>query len=344
MEYRLTAGLAPPAGAAPLDELQQLGAAALLAEWLERVATIEGPDGVEITPYDHEVDMEPTRAVVRLLVEAPALAFAESGAEALLQEILERTEHLGDWAVGKCEVTVTDAELARAVSSEEGERGLPPSFRVPEEVRTEQRRRLRRFGPHLRAFDATAFGAGRPEVPAEGPMLAAGALLHCAAVLTEEIFADIRVLEEDTAGVEITADDYEAMFVLHDLPPRYRSHYDASFAKRFQLAAASVFSRLTSPEWSPPRCTAEALALRLLLRHMEDLLTEQAGLPEKAVAAMLAEFHPWVFEGFDHEWWYRQEPDSAEAPETEAAATVAAWFRSHTGSAAGIHPYLLAGD
>ncbi|GAA3753694.1 hypothetical protein HDA32_004430 [Spinactinospora alkalitolerans] len=365
MEYRLTADLTPPAGQGPLDELQQLGAAALLLEWLERIATVEGPDGAEITPYDHEVDVAPGGAVIRLLVDAPALDFAENGAEALLQEILQRTELLADWRVARCEVTVTDAELVEAVALNEdtGAASRAPTAGVPEEVIAEQRRRLLRDSARFRAFALSVFGpapggrdagsTGSAPSEADGAALAAGALVHCASVMTEELFMDVLALDEDAdsvvrGGTDLTADDCDAMFVLHDLPPRYRHHYDAMFAKRFLVASAGVFSRLTRPEWRPPVCTAEALALHLLVRNAKVLLTFQAGLDEETVIDMMAAFNEAAYDALDHEWLYLKELDAVEngedgdAPEDFGSdeLTVRSWFRPADPSLPLPHPYL----
>lgn len=370
MEYRLTAELVPPEGTPQLDELQRYGVAALLEEWLERVATVEGPDGVEITPYDHEVDAHAQQAVVRLLVDAPALEFAENGAAALLYEILERSEHLAGWQVGKCAVTVTDAELAEAVSGEETP-SVPGTRRhdddlavsngeVPAEVRSEQQRRLLARATDLAAFAPQVFESRgeRREVEAR---LAAGALIHCSGILTEELFADLNALEEvDTFGdpveLELTAADYDVMFVLHDLPARYRHLYGATFAKRFLVAAVTVFARLTEPSWIPPRCTAEALALHLLVQNAATLLIGQAGVAPETARAMLAEFANAAFRDHSHEALFWRgvataasdggtEPDSTESEQFGAQAerwVVVSWFQPDGETAA--HPYYDLGE
>ncbi|GAB3210416.1 hypothetical protein SAMN02745673_02967 [Marinactinospora thermotolerans DSM 45154] len=360
MEYRLTAELAPPSGTGELDELQRHGATALLSEWLERVATVEGPDGVEITPYDHEITVHGTGATVRLLVDAPALSFAENGAVALLHEILERTGALAEWTVGKCEVTVTDEELAEAVAGEERSFGASregPSG-MPEEEIAAQRRRLLRRGTRLRAFDAGAFGhvsgdegaVERGRTPsATDVALAAGALVEGAAVLTEELFVDITYLEEDAGeapeGTEATADDCESMLVLHDLPDRYRHHYDAWFAKRFLIASANVFTRLTASRWIPPTCTAEALALRLLVENAKTALIDLAGMEEETVLDMFAAFTESAFEDLDHERLYSTsldlpEPDGSDLDLEAGAPALRSWFRPDREEIVPFHPYL----
>ncbi|MDS1272606.1 hypothetical protein RIF23_20165 [Lipingzhangella sp. LS1_29] len=411
MEYRLTAELVPPEGTPHLDELQRYGVAALLGEWLDRVATVEGPDGVEITPYDHEVDTRSERAVVRLLVDAPALEFAENGAAALLQEILERTEHMSGWRVGKCAVTVTDAELAEAVSGEEtsgrvdayaGQLAAGSEEPVPTEVRTEQRRRLLARAAELTAFSADVFRPGTAEAHVEDPTnsaaepaehrhdpqaaatedtdrseeaadypeaaedgnrtvvtsedirLAAGALIHCAGILTEELFADLSSLEEpdtfdEPVDVELTAADHEVMFVLHDLPVRYRHLYGSTFAKRFLVASVTVFTRLTDPAWQTPRCTAEALALHLLVENATTLLIGQAGVPAPVTRSMLAGFSAAAFVDRSHEALFWRGLDGtetgADAPGSAGEAeerVVHGWFQPY-GEKPG-HPYYDLGE
>ena len=58
----------------------------------------------------------------------------------------------------------------------------------------------------------------------------------------------LNALDKDEA--HWTADDSEGLFVLHDLPVRYRHHYDLSFAKKFLITASVVYSRLTASPWS----------------------------------------------------------------------------------------------
>ena len=200
MEYRITAELTLPVGATGLDGLQQQGAAALLSEWLDRVATVEGPEGVEITPYDHRLKVSSTGAVVELLVDAPALSFAENGAEALLHEILERTELLADWQVGKCEVTVSDAELAEALEGRPEEEPVATRVGLPIEDVTAQRRRLLALSSRLRAFELESFGP--PTEDPDSRFLAAGALIDRASVLTEELLLDIMTLDEEAESLD----------------------------------------------------------------------------------------------------------------------------------------------
>lgn len=353
MEYRITAELTLPVGAAELDGLQQQGAAALLNEWLDRVATVEGPAGVEITPYDHELRIHTMGAVVDLLVDAPALNFAENGAEALLYEILERTELLADWRVGKCEVTVSDAELAEALEGGgEQSTGAPTAgIGLPVEEVTAQRRRLLSLGPRLRAFDIHSFGPPPGDVDARS--LAAGALVDRASVLTEELLMDIMTLDEEAESLDKdesgwTADDAEGLFVLHDLPVRYRHHYDVAFAKKFLIASAAVYARLARPVWVPPVSLAEALALHVLVENAKDLLVSFAAVDPDTVTTMFAVFEESAHSRHDHERLYLEAldvvgPDDSSAdPLGFLSRDAHSWFVPFPDvEAADIHPYLM---
>ncbi|WP_068758277.1 hypothetical protein [Thermobifida cellulosilytica] len=351
MEYRITAELTLPVGTPGLDELQQQGAAALLSEWLDRVATVEGPEGVEITPYDHRLEVGPTGAVVELLVDAPALSFAENGAEALLYEILERTELLAEWRVGKCEVTVSDAELAEALEGGSDESLVSPGLGLPIEDVTVQRRRLFALGPRLRAFDLDAFGPSTEDPDAR--FLAAGALVDRASVLTEELLMDIMTLDEEAESLDKdesnwTADDSEGLFVLHDLPVRYRHHYDVGFAKRFLVASAVVYSRLTSPPWVPPASTAESLALHILIENAKDLLVSFAAVDPDDVTAMFAVFESRAHSRHDYAWLYLEDLDAADPNDSSAdplgflSQDAHSWFAPYPEVRnPAVHPYLM---
>jgi len=351
LEYRITAELTLPVGTPGLDGLQQQGAAALLSEWLDRVATVEGPEGVEITPYDHRLEVRSTGAVVELLVDAPALSFAENGAEALLHEILERTELLADWQVGKCEVTVSDAELAEALEGGADERVLSSGIGLPIEDITAQRRRLLSLSSRLHAFDLDAFGPS-PEDP-DARFLAAGALVERASVLTEELLMDIMTLDEEADSLDKdeanwTADDSEGLFVLHDLPVRYRHHYDLGFAKKFLIASAVVYSRLTSSPWVPPASTAESLALHILVENAKDLLVSFAAVDPDDVTAMFAVFESRAHSRHDHEWLYLEDLDTADPDDSSAdplgflSRDAHSWFAPYPEVRnSATHPYLI---
>ncbi|PSK92318.1 hypothetical protein CLV63_11877 [Murinocardiopsis flavida] len=342
MEYRIIADLMPPEDTGDLDGLQQYGVSALVSEWLDRAATIKGPDGVEITPFGHDLYVHGAGVVIELLVEAPALAFAENGAEALLREIMERTELLDDWLLGKCEVTVTDAELAEAVEAfADDAPGQGPPSEHPEADVEGCRTRLAAESARLRAFDATAFDPAAPhgQAPQGDAAIAAGALLESAVVLTDELFVDALTLEQEAQSVEDdgeepTAADCEVLLALHDLPRHWHDRFDALFAKRFLMASAAVFARLTETEWTPPTCTAEALALHLLVEHAKNALADQAGFADDAAESVFAVFDTAAYTDFDHRWIFWSPDTAGVSAEPPAVET---WF---TRRDPGGHPYL----
>ena len=60
------------------------------------------------------------------------------------------------------------------------------------------------------------------------------------------------------------------------LPRRHRDRYSSLFCHRFIICMSSVAERLAQPELVTPipRCTAEAIALHVLIQHASTLLKE----------------------------------------------------------------------
>ncbi|MGX7827185.1 hypothetical protein ACTG9Q_19060 [Actinokineospora sp. 24-640] len=342
MEYQLTADLAPASGTPELDPLQRHGVAALLDERLDLLAGIEGPDGVEVEPLDHRVAVHPGGAVVTWLVDAPALTFAEEAARHVLSEMLEQTELLPGWTVGRCEVIATDDDLQAALGepADDDDDDLDPGELTEEEVEA-LRAELLRSGAALAAFTPAAFGhvADDPDCPisAEAAALVAGALVQGMEILTDELFADVQELED----AEAAASEVEALSVLNQLPQRYADHYGALFAKQFLVVTAILGHRLTQPGWTPPLCTAEALALHVLKSeagvqlHLANLLDE---LPMKEIFAALDRH---AFTDLDHERLYEL-PSEAGEDDIDLLGTPGLdfdeWFLPRSPGV--LHPYL----
>ncbi len=310
MEYQLTAEVNPPADTPALDPLQRHGVAALLDEHLELLAEIEGPDGVEIEPVDHRIEVHPDGAAITWVLDAPALAFAEDAARQVLTELLERTELLTDWSVRRCEVTASDEELAAALagSTEEADveieidlddLAVVADLGEPGDTDDERRARLVDAASELEAFGPEEFGhdetAEEPEISVEAAELVAGALMASLEVLIEELFADVQALEESGAP----ASEQEVLWVLHDLPTAYAEHYTALFAKKFLVTVAILGYRLAQPEWYGPRCVAEALAIRLLKVAARNQLELAGLLDEVPLDAMFEVFDEHAFAGLD---------------------------------------------
>ncbi|GAA4432725.1 hypothetical protein GCM10023148_38300 [Actinokineospora soli] len=313
VEYQLTADLAPAAGTPDLDPLQRHGVAALLDERLDLLAGIEGPDGVEVEPLDHRVAVHPGGAVITWLVDAPALSFAEDAARHVLTEMLEQTELLPGWTVGRCEVIATDDELEAALGepAEDDDEDEDDAELTDEEVEA-LRAELLRSAETLAAFGLEAFGhdPDDPDSPVseEAARLVAGAFVQGMEILTDELFADVQELDD----AEAAASEVEALSVLNQLPQRYADHYGALFAKQFLVVTAILGHRMTQPGWTPPLCTAEALALHVLKSeagvqlHLANLLDE---LPMKEI---LAAFDRHAFADMDHERLYELPTEAGE--------------------------------
>jgi hypothetical protein len=290
VEYQLTAEVVPPAQTPALDALQRHGVAALLDEHLDLLAQIEGPDGVEIEPVDHRIAVEPTGASITWVLDAPALVFAEDAARQVLGELLEHTELLADWSVGRCEVTASDEDLAAALADvddlEAGDVEIEIDLDELDELtlvepsdedRAAKREQLLEAADGLGAFDPDAFGCDQDgAVSIDAATLVAGALMQGLELLTEELFVDVQTLEE--AGTP--ASEHEVLWVMHDLPTRYAGHYSALFAKKFLITFAVLGYRLALPEWDGPLNTAEVLALQLLKTAARNQL-ELAGLADE---------------------------------------------------------------
>jgi hypothetical protein len=307
MDYQLKAEVAPPAGTPELDALHRHGVVSLLDEQLDLLAGIEGPDGVEIEPLDHEVTAHAGGASISWLVEAPALAFAEEAARAVLTELLERTELLAAWTVQSCEVTVSDEDLETALENEpEEEFEFDEPLELNNDERDERRDLLLGAAELVQALGTDAFG-GNDGVPAEQAELVAGALAEAVVVVIDELFEDVQILDDD----DTTADQHEGLLVLDELPGAFADQYSAWFAKRFLIATVIVGQRLTEPEWTPPQCVAEALALHLLKARAQDELTSTGLLDEEVLKRAFTAFDEHAFENLEHEGLYADDAEGS---------------------------------
>jgi hypothetical protein len=335
VEYTLTAEVNPPADTPALDPLQRHGVAALLDEHLELLAEIEGPDGVEIEPVDHRIEVHPNGASITWVLDAPALAFAEDAARQVLTELLERTELLTEWSVRRCEVTASDEELAALAGSPDeadvaieidlDDLAVVADLGESEDSADERRARLVEAAADLEAFGPDDFGADEsadePEIGVEAAELVAGALMISLDVLTEELFADVQALEESGTP----ASEQEVLWVLHDLPTTYADHYTAVFAKKFLVTMAILGHRLAQPEWHGPRCVAEALAIRLLETAARNQLDLAGVLDEVPLDAMFEVFDERAFGGLDVASFVEDAADDLEEDEI-AELVLVEWF------------------
>ncbi|WP_106181202.1 hypothetical protein [Prauserella shujinwangii] len=344
MEYQLTAELTTPPDAPDLDPLQQVGVVSLLDTRLSGLVSIEGPDGMEITPIEHTLNAHLGGVIVNWLLDAPALVFAEDATRTVLEQLLEETELLVGWEVKHCAVTATDDQLASALAvGEEHDEVEVFDFSGPsEEERALRRTRLLDASRHLRAFGPEAFGAGDGDISEEDARYVAGALMHGIEMLTDELFGDIQTLEDE----DTTADQVDALWVLDELPQRFADTYTALFAKQFLVATAILGHRLTLTEWTPPLCTAEALALHIAKSRAEIELDLADVLGDDKLAQIFAVFDGYAFENHDHELLYEYGDISDDSPASMDSAewteSAEGWFRphSHLVDAETLHPYL----
>ncbi|MGC7099756.1 hypothetical protein ACPZ19_34195 [Amycolatopsis lurida] len=338
MEYQLIAEIVPPADAAGLDALQRLGVAALLDEQLDQLAAVEGPDGVEIEPLDHSVEVAETGAVITWALDAPALVLAEDGARHVLDELLDGTELLAEWTVRRCEVSASDEDLEAAFGGE-GE-PVEADEDVAEEPTEEElaaaREQLLASADQLRAFGLEAFGhvPDDPEsVSAEHATLVAGAFVQGIEVLTDELFQDIQALEE----AEVTAGEQDTLWVLDQLPERFADQYTALFSKQFLVSTAILGYRLCQPGWTAPQSTAEALGLHLI-KSAAAVQLDLSGISEELpLEQIFAAFNEHAFEDLDHELLFEGEIEDG-----VKGLDFADWFTPRPHLAETVHPYLAA--
>jgi len=104
--FAVTATLAPPSAAAPLDRLQAEGVATLLHRALSQAREAVGPDGSVITVMDRWVGTHPDGAMLAVVVTGSSAAFAEAAVRALVEHILTTSAPLEGWRLSETEVRV----------------------------------------------------------------------------------------------------------------------------------------------------------------------------------------------------------------------------------------------
>ncbi|MFE3180470.1 hypothetical protein ACFXKR_06125 [Streptomyces violascens] len=104
MTYVVSVETHIPEGAPEMGPLQRAGAVAILESGLDSVEGVEGPDGMEADLHETIVAVHPGGALLKIIVDAPALEFAEEAVRSVVGELLERSELLAEWTVDKCEV------------------------------------------------------------------------------------------------------------------------------------------------------------------------------------------------------------------------------------------------
>lgn len=360
MTYVVSVDTCIPQGTPEMDPLQRAGAVALIEDAFNSVRSVEGPDGVAVDLVDTIVAVHPGGAFLKVIVDAPALEFAEDSVQALVDELLERTELLADWTIERCEVELHQDLAKQSLDAADGPDAPPddpaarkarhtetPAPEGTDETHTGEakaaavRTRMLKAADELRAFPLSTFGAldsdtdgerkeeerGKREIaiPAESARLAAGALVYATDILVDELFEDVQVLTQEDATV---AECEGPLWHLERLPDRYALQYDARFARRFLVTAIAMTTRFTDGSFQRLSCVAEELALRFLLSETTTTL-ELHGLLDDDVSAALDAFAANVYEDKDHEWLYDDSLDAFdEAPAGAAPGTAPKSFRS----------------
>lgn len=120
MTYVVTVDTFIPEGTPEMDPLQRAGAVALIEDGFAAVRAVEGPDGVKADLLDTIVSVHPGGALLKVVVDAPALEFAEDSVQVLVDELLERTELLADWTIERCEVELHQDRARASLDAAEG--------------------------------------------------------------------------------------------------------------------------------------------------------------------------------------------------------------------------------
>ncbi|WP_405534723.1 hypothetical protein OG787_08200 [Streptomyces sp. NBC_00075] len=358
MTYVVTVDTCIPEGTPEMDPLQRAGAVALIEDGFGSVRAVEGPDGVEVDLLDTIVAVHPGGALLKVFVDAPALEVAEESVQALVDELLERSELLADWTIERCEVELHQDLARESLDAAEGPDAPPddPAARKarhtdgPTAEGTEGgydaeakvaavRSRMLGLADELRSFPPVMFGvidgeddereSGDDEfaVPPESARLAAGALVYATDILVDELFEDVQILTQEEASV---AECEGPLWHLERLPDRYALQYDARFARRFLVTVIAMTTRFTDGSFERLSCVAEELALRFLLSQATMAL-ELYELLDDDVSSALDALADNVYEDMDHEWLYDDSMDGIDEASESAALGVApmafnSWF------------------
>ena len=180
------------------------------------------------------------------------------------------------------------------------------------------------FAHSVCAFDPAVFEDTDDEDSEQTVALAAGALVLASTMLIDEELEDIATLKQQAGTV---ASNGEMFLALGELPPRFANGYDGRFARKFLVATVIVIGRLSAPRWEPPACTAEALALHLVVRRAGDLLVDHGCLDEEQARSLYAGFEDAAFEDTDFERLYVDDlEETAGAHHVREAANRQSWF------------------
>jgi hypothetical protein len=374
--YTVSVDTCPPDDGAELDALQRAGVIYLLQSGLDSVEGIEGEDGSEVDVLDSILAVHPGGALLKLIVDAPSLEDAEDAVRAVIGEILEGSELLGEWVISKCEVELhldlakesldaadgpdvppaDPSERAARHAVDAGDDSVPVG--VSDEEREAMRAKIRALASDLAAFGVESFGhftmtdegEGESEgsdeflVPQEVAELAAGAIAYSIDILLDELFMDLATLTEEESNA---AECDGVMMQIDNLPSKYSLRYDERFARHLVVTAVTLTGRMTQPGFEHLNCVAEELLLRLLLQTAEVTL-DTYGLMDEGVAAALECFSDGVYEDMDHEWLYDPSMDGIDQDPAAAYLGIAPmglkdWFTPFN-KGRYVHPFAIYED
>lgn len=153
-----------------------------------------------------------------------------------------------------------------------------------------------------------------------GATALAGAMAWASKTLVDELFDDICILRESGSVNETLR--------IADLPPLYRTRYNALFAQKFLTVTVDLGTSFVAG-FGSPTCVAQELALRLVLDVVEGLGELYPELP------LARNWRSWaeesLFEDLDHEMLYDPTLDGISGdPDYAQLGTVdldpASWF------------------
>ncbi|WP_432045465.1 hypothetical protein [Streptomyces asiaticus] len=361
--YAVTVVARRPEDAPELDPLQRAGVVHLLREGLDTIEFIEGEDGEAVEITDHVIGAHPAGALLKVVIDAPAL---EVAVEAVIAEILEHNDPLAEWTVDACEGQLrfdVGGEGPVAAQEPEGPAADPATldtahrYSKPNRAPTVETKgektgaSMRALVPQLAGVSLATFGHLTAQdldgqevldesfsVARKDAELAAGAMVYSIDLLIDELFEDI-----DTLGYSPSvAECQDGLLQLGGSPPQFAHRYTPLFARRLLVVAVMLTERLCRPDFGQLRCVAEELLLRLLLETTEATL-DRCGLLGHGVRAALDAFRENVFEDLDHELLHNPAMDGIDQDPAVADLGIVPtgiedWFTSFSPGRP-LHPY-----
>jgi hypothetical protein len=127
-------------------------------------------------------------------------------------------------------------------------------------------------------------------------------LYRAARELVDRYFHDLDDLAQDQAFAQTS--------MAEDLPRKHLGRYDRTFAQRFLVCVLSVAQKLRTPGKHMLACTAEEIALGIIVEEARELVLVDDQIPESA-----ADFSPFMaaaFEDWDYLMLFEGEFDGVE--------------------------------